>query len=58
MHAIPAGTIDCHCHVFENQPEYPLVGDRSYTPPLCPLENQMLVTNPHACTASTERREW
>lgn len=35
-HAIPAGAIDCHCHVFEDQSRYPLVADRSYTPPHCP----------------------
>lgn len=40
-HSIPAGTIDCHCHVFEGQGKYPLVGNRSYTPPLCPLEDYL-----------------
>ena len=24
-HAIPAGAIDCHCHVFADQEQYPLV---------------------------------
>ena len=30
-HAIPAGAIDCHCHVFEDQTKYPLVAQRSFT---------------------------
>ncbi|MCX7136311.1 MAG: amidohydrolase family protein [Proteobacteria bacterium] len=36
-HALPAGSTDCHCHVFEDQEKYPLVEKRSYTPPLLPL---------------------
>jgi hypothetical protein len=28
-HAIPAGGIDCHCHVFEDQTQYPLTPQRS-----------------------------
>ena len=35
--AIPPGATDCHCHVFEDPQKYPLVAERSYTPPLCPL---------------------
>ena len=40
-HAIPAGAIDCHCHVFEDQKKYPLVAQRSYTPPLCTLNDYL-----------------
>src|SRR5674476_1481172 len=40
-HAIPAGTVDCHCHVFEDQGRYPLVANRSYTPPLCTLADYL-----------------
>ena len=34
---LPAGAVDCHCHVFEDQASYPLVAHRSYTPPRCTL---------------------
>lgn len=40
-HALPAGAIDCHCHVFEDPRKYPLVAERSYTPPLCPLADYL-----------------
>ena len=40
-HAIPAGVIDCHCHVFEDQTKYPLNANRSYTPPLCTREDYL-----------------
>ena len=40
-HTIPAGAIDCHCHVFEDQRQYPLVAHRSYTPPLAPLSEYL-----------------
>ena len=40
-HAIPAGAIDCHCHVFEDQTKYPLTPLRSYTPPLCTLDDYL-----------------
>lgn len=30
--ALPPGTIDCHCHVFEDPARYPLIDNRSYTP--------------------------
>lgn len=39
--SIPAGGIDCHCHVFEDQTRYPLVAQRSYTPPLCTLDDYL-----------------
>ena len=40
-YAIPAGAIDCHCHVFEDQSNYPLTPQRSYTPPLCTLDDYL-----------------
>ena len=40
-HPIPAGVIDCHCHVFEDQAGYPLVAARSYTPPLATLSDYL-----------------
>src|SRR5512146_1946072 len=40
-HAIPPGTVDCHCHVFEDEARYPLAADRSYTPPPCPLSEYL-----------------
>jgi predicted TIM-barrel fold metal-dependent hydrolase len=40
-HAIPPGTIDCHCHVFEDQNKYPLNANRSYTPPLCTRDDYL-----------------
>jgi predicted TIM-barrel fold metal-dependent hydrolase len=40
-HTLPAGATDCHCHVFEDRARYPLSPDRSYTPPLCPLEDYL-----------------
>ena len=39
--AIPAGAIDCHCHVFEDQTKYPLTPQRSYTPQLCTLADYL-----------------
>ena len=38
-HALPAGTTDCHCHVFADPARYPLAAGRSYTPPLCTLDD-------------------
>ena len=32
-HSLPDGATDCHCHVFESPQRYPLIADRSYTPP-------------------------
>ena len=37
-HQLPAGSTDCHCHVFEDPKKYPLSENRSYTPPYLPLE--------------------
>jgi predicted TIM-barrel fold metal-dependent hydrolase len=36
-HKLPAGSTDCHCHVFDDPQKYPLVEPRSYTPPYLPL---------------------
>jgi predicted TIM-barrel fold metal-dependent hydrolase len=38
-HTLPAGTTDCHCHVFEDPSRYPLAPGRSYTPPLCTVDD-------------------
>lgn len=40
-HKLPRGSVDCHCHVFEEQTKYPLGSDRSYTPRLEPLEKYL-----------------
>lgn len=33
---LPAGTVDCHFHVFEDPSAYPYTTNRSYTPSLAP----------------------
>jgi len=33
---LPAGTVDCHFHVFEDPAVYPYTDNRSYTPSLAP----------------------
>src|ERR1051325_9100435 len=35
---VPAGGVDTHAHVIGLPPAYPLVADRSYTPPAAPPE--------------------
>jgi len=35
---LPAGTIDCHAHIFDLFDQYPLDSDRKYTPPVCTRE--------------------
>jgi len=35
---LPAGATDCHCHVFVDDPRYPMVRERSYTPAVAPLD--------------------
>jgi Predicted metal-dependent hydrolase of the TIM-barrel fold len=40
-HQLPAGSTDCHCHVFEDPKKYPLSENRSYTPPYLPLERYL-----------------
>ena len=34
---LPAGTCDCHFHVFEDIARYPLAPGRSYTPAAAPM---------------------
>lgn len=34
---LPAGTVDCHFHVFEDLARYPLAPGRSYTPAAAPM---------------------
>jgi predicted TIM-barrel fold metal-dependent hydrolase len=36
--ALPAGSIDCHAHIFDRFEQYPLAGQRKYNPPLCTRE--------------------
>lgn len=40
-HKLPAGSTDCHCHVFEDPKKYPLSDNRSYTPPYLPLSRYL-----------------
>ena len=34
----PAGSCDCHCHVFGPYSQFPLAADRTYGPPQTPVE--------------------
>ncbi len=36
---VPAGTIDCHAHIFDQFDRYPMDPDRKYTPPVCTRES-------------------
>jgi len=36
--ALPAGTVDCHAHIFDRFERYPLAPGRKYSPPLCTRE--------------------
>jgi 2-pyrone-4,6-dicarboxylate lactonase len=36
--ALPAGTVDCHAHLFDRFERYKLSGDRKYSPPPCTRE--------------------
>jgi predicted TIM-barrel fold metal-dependent hydrolase len=40
-HALPPGSTDCHCHVFEDPRRYPLVEGRTYTPAYAPLSGYL-----------------
>lgn len=40
-YAVPAGAVDTHAHVIGLPPDYPLVEDRSYTPPAAPAERYL-----------------
>jgi len=36
---LPAGTVDCHAHIFDRFERYPLAPGRKYHPPLCARES-------------------
>jgi 2-pyrone-4,6-dicarboxylate lactonase len=36
--ALPAGTVDCHAHIFDRFERYPLAPGRKYSPPPCTRE--------------------
>ena len=38
---LPAGSTDCHCHVFADAARYPIVATRSYTPSPAPLDEYL-----------------
>ena len=38
---VPAGAVDTHAHVIGLPPAYPLVAERSYTPPAAPAERYL-----------------
>ncbi len=40
---LPAGTIDCHAHIFDLFDQYPLDSGRQYTPPICTREEWLRV---------------
>jgi 2-pyrone-4,6-dicarboxylate lactonase len=40
-YAVPSGAVDTHAHVIGLPPAYPLVADRSYTPPAAPAERYL-----------------
>jgi predicted TIM-barrel fold metal-dependent hydrolase len=50
-HRRPAGATDCHCHVFVDDPRYPMVAHRTYTPQAASLDEYL-----HMCeTVGIER---
>lgn len=36
---LPAGTIDCHAHIFDQVDRYPMDPNRKYSPPVCTRES-------------------
>ncbi|MEA3191924.1 MAG: 2-pyrone-4,6-dicarboxylate lactonase, partial [Betaproteobacteria bacterium] len=36
---LPAGTVDCHAHIFDRPEKYSFSKDRKYSPPLCTRES-------------------
>jgi predicted TIM-barrel fold metal-dependent hydrolase len=38
---LPAGATDCHCHVFVDEPRYPMVAHRTYTPRQATLDDYL-----------------
>ena len=53
-HKLPAGSTDCHCHVFEDPEKYPLVEHRSYTPPYLPLERYLAMAKTMGLTRTVQ----
>ena len=53
-HQLPAGSTDCHCHVFEDPEKYPLTGHRSYTPPYLPLERYLTMARTMGLTRTVQ----
>ena len=51
---LPEGTTDCHCHVFENPARYPLAGGRSYTPPLCGIDDYVAMCHTLGITRTVQ----
>jgi predicted TIM-barrel fold metal-dependent hydrolase len=39
LRQVPAGTIDCHAHIFDKYDQYPMDPARKYTPPVCTRES-------------------
>ena len=48
----PAGTVDCHAHVFGDESKYPFSSRRGYTPPPASLENYLAL---HKTLGNIER---
>ncbi|MBS0321055.1 MAG: amidohydrolase family protein [Proteobacteria bacterium] len=40
-HPLPQGATDCHCHLFDPDPRYPMSATRGYTPPWATLADYM-----------------
>jgi len=38
---LPQGSVDAHCHIFENPQRFPWVGNRTYTPAPAPLSRYL-----------------
>jgi predicted TIM-barrel fold metal-dependent hydrolase len=51
---LPEGTVDCHCHVFEDPVRYPLAAGRSYTPPLCTLDDYVAMCHTLGITRTVQ----
>src|SRR5258705_747961 len=53
-HQLPAGSTDCHCHVFEDPKKFPLSENRSYTPPYLPLERYLAMCKAMGLTRTVQ----